>query len=184
MYINKVRSKNSGFTNVAIASAITAKARIRLYHAFKDVLSNGGRLLYCDTDSIVASFKDQSILNVKNASGLFFDKNKDDTIIKKSWFASAKTYSIVLPTGINITKIKGVPKNTISCDTFIALFKNNKPLRVVTQPILYKKNYIYNTGILTKTIKLNNYKKRIFLDSYTKTAPLQNVHTTNSESDR
>ena len=84
VYINKVRSRNSGFNNVALASAITAKARIRLYYAFKDVLNSKGRLLYCDTDSVVAAFKDQNTLNVKNSSGLFFDKNKDDTIIKKS----------------------------------------------------------------------------------------------------
>jgi len=43
-------------SNVSIAAAITAKARIRLYKGFEDCKKNGGRLLYCDTDSIFAAF--------------------------------------------------------------------------------------------------------------------------------
>jgi DNA polymerase elongation subunit (family B) len=42
--------------NIAIASSITAKARIKLYNGFLNVQKNGGRILYCDTDSIIASF--------------------------------------------------------------------------------------------------------------------------------
>jgi hypothetical protein len=44
-------------SNVAIASAITSKARIKLHKAQKDVIKNGGRLLYSDTDSIFAAYK-------------------------------------------------------------------------------------------------------------------------------
>jgi DNA polymerase elongation subunit (family B) len=43
-------------TNVAYAAAITAKARIKLYNLFLDVQRDGGRVLYCDTDSIFAAY--------------------------------------------------------------------------------------------------------------------------------
>jgi DNA polymerase elongation subunit (family B) len=44
--------------NISIASCITSKARIKLYKAQMDVVKNNGRLLYSDTDSIYASFKE------------------------------------------------------------------------------------------------------------------------------
>jgi hypothetical protein len=43
--------------NVSYASAIASKARIKLYKAFDEVAENGGRLLYCDTDSVFASYE-------------------------------------------------------------------------------------------------------------------------------
>jgi chemotaxis methyl-accepting protein methylase len=42
---------------VAYASIISSKARIKLYNSFNDVIKDGGRLLYCDTDSIFAAYK-------------------------------------------------------------------------------------------------------------------------------
>jgi hypothetical protein len=42
--------------NIVIASAITSKARIKLYKAQNEVIINKGRLLYSDTDSIFAAF--------------------------------------------------------------------------------------------------------------------------------
>jgi len=44
-------------SNIIMASCITSKARIKLYKAQKDVVNNGGRVLYSDTDSIFASYK-------------------------------------------------------------------------------------------------------------------------------
>jgi ribosomal protein L14 len=44
-------------SNVIYASIITSKARIKLHKGFMSVIENGGRLLYCDTDSIFGSYK-------------------------------------------------------------------------------------------------------------------------------
>lgn len=49
-------------TNIAVASAITSKARIKLYNAQQAVLNNEGRLLYSDTDSVFAAYK-KNVLN-------------------------------------------------------------------------------------------------------------------------
>jgi hypothetical protein len=41
--------------NVAIASAITSYARMKLYSLFMDVQDHGGVIYYCDTDSIICN---------------------------------------------------------------------------------------------------------------------------------
>lgn len=179
MYVNKVKHKTNAYTNVAIASAITSKARIRLYKAFRSVMVGGGRLLYCDTDSIVAAFTNQDMLDIKTNSGLYFDSKKTDTLIKKALFAGPKTYTIVFKNGVNVTKIKGIPKNSINYEQFESLFLSNSLLKTITQPTLYKKNYLYKIENLTKTINLNNYKKRTFINNYTNTIPLSKVPTIN-----
>lgn len=43
-------------SNVIYASMITAKARILLWKHLTGVTKSGGRLLYCDTDSIFAAY--------------------------------------------------------------------------------------------------------------------------------
>jgi hypothetical protein len=55
-YENK-KNKKVIDSNVSIAAAITSKARIKLYKAYKEVIKRGGRLLYSDTDSIFAAYK-------------------------------------------------------------------------------------------------------------------------------
>jgi DNA polymerase elongation subunit (family B) len=44
-------------SNVAVAAAIAAKARIKLNRALLNIEQAGGRILYTDTDSIYAAFK-------------------------------------------------------------------------------------------------------------------------------
>ena len=182
LYVNKIKTITNDYNNVALASAITSKARIRLYNAFKDVLVGGGRLLYCDTDSIVAAFRDQNMLNRTHKSGLWFDSQKKDTIIQKSWFASPKTYSIIFKNNTRVTKIKGIPTNTITHEQFTHLFFTKKPLKIITPPTLYKKDYIYKIETFKKTIQLNNYKKRTFIHNYLNTKPItmDKVHTINN----
>jgi DNA polymerase elongation subunit (family B) len=43
--------------NIGIAAAITSKARIKLLNTMIDVEKNGGRMLYCDTDSLFIEFE-------------------------------------------------------------------------------------------------------------------------------
>jgi exonuclease III len=44
-----VMNKN---TNIAVASAITSYGRLMLYNLFCEVLNRGGKVMYCDTDSV------------------------------------------------------------------------------------------------------------------------------------
>lgn len=41
--------------NVAIAAAVTSYARMKLYLLFADIILRGGKILYCDTDSVITT---------------------------------------------------------------------------------------------------------------------------------
>ena len=41
--------------NVAIAAAVTSEARLKLYRLMRDIQRHGGKILYCDTDSIITT---------------------------------------------------------------------------------------------------------------------------------
>jgi hypothetical protein len=101
--------KEKNISNVLISAAITAKARIKLYKGLLEVINIGGRILYTDTDSIIASFKKKNYKNVidKNLGEVFFDSNKEDTIIEDGVFAMPKTYALKYQNGTEIVKIKG-----------------------------------------------------------------------------
>lgn len=71
--------------NVIYASVITSKARIKLYKAFKNVMAEGGRLLYCDTDSIFAAFKKKTLPIL---SDTFYETN----LINDALFISPRQY--------------------------------------------------------------------------------------------
>jgi hypothetical protein len=73
---------------VQYASIVTARARIKLYKTLKEVETEGGRLLYCDTDSIFASFRPN------------FEKNKskikwEEKTILDAVFVNTRVYSLL-----------------------------------------------------------------------------------------
>jgi len=61
----KIKIKEKTKNNIALASAITSKARIKLYNAQQSVIANEGRILYSDTDSIFAAYK-KDVINCKH----------------------------------------------------------------------------------------------------------------------
>ena len=65
IYIGYLK-KDKSISNVLISASITSKARIKLYKGMKEVQKNGGRILYTDTDSIIASFKKEKYKDNKN----------------------------------------------------------------------------------------------------------------------
>lgn len=110
-------------SNVSIAASITSKARIKLFKAYKEVIKNGGRLLYSDTDSIFAAYK-------KDVSGethgeVVWDAKKKDTVIEKAVFAIPKGYAIKYKEDSTV-KIKGFKKDSISFEDFERTFKSEK----------------------------------------------------------
>jgi hypothetical protein len=108
IYIGYKRKEKST-SNVLISASITSKARIKLYKGMMGVIQNGGRILYTDTDSILAAFKKESynkILNIKIGE-VMFDSNLNNTIITDCVFATPKTYALKYSNGDEIVKIKG-----------------------------------------------------------------------------
>jgi len=134
-------------SNVSVAAAITSKARIRLYKGFLEVKKNGGRLLYCDTDSIVAAFALKSYKRVLNTylGDVFFDSTKNDTVIPKAVFALPKTYAIKLVNGDEIVKVKGFNNNKTNFNSFKRLFDLGQDYTADSQVFSRKNQSIWLT---------------------------------------
>ena len=139
-------------------------------HADK-ILKDGGRILYCDTDSLFIAFKTNRIGS--RWGEVYLDENKDDTIIKKACFACSKAYSIVLNKN-NITKIKGIPQkntNIMTFDEFEDLFKSDK-YQKIRMDLFRKKNLQIKIEEILKIVRLSQYDKRIFTNNKKETKPL------------
>jgi hypothetical protein len=166
-YIEKNDKKDID-SNVCIAAAITSKARIKLYKAYKEVIKNGGRLLYSDTDSVFAAYK-RNVIGERHGE-IFWDGSKKDTAVDEAIFAIPKGYAIKLENASTV-KIKGFRKDSITFEEFERTFKNKKEL--ITKEIHFNKaKFKLKFEEIEKTILLHNYNKRIFNEDKTETKPL------------
>ena len=103
------KKKEKSISNVMISAAITSKARIKLYKGMKEVMKNNGRVIYTDTDSIIAAFKKDEYrkkLDLKMGEVLFNSKDIN-TVISEGVFAMPKTYALKYEDGREVVKIKG-----------------------------------------------------------------------------
>jgi len=174
-YLINKPNNSSSYSNVSISSSITSKARIKLYKGFIDIWKNGGRLLYCDTDSIIAAFNKKMLpfLLDKQIGELFFDSKKPDTILLDSVFALPKTYSIIYKkNGIlnETTKIKGYKQSSNHYE-----FKNcfyNNILYSSDEFEINKYNHILKIHKYKKSTNLNSLEKRIWGENYKHTYPI------------
>lgn len=155
-------------SNVAIAAAITSKARIKLFKAYKSVIEKEGRILYSDTDSIFAGFK-RDVANEEHGE-VFWDTKKKNTIIDKAIFAIPKGYATISENTTTV-KIKGFTKNSISFEEFEECFKSKKEM-IKEESYLQKANFIFRFEKIEKTILLHNYSKRIFSEDKKETKAL------------
>ena len=147
------KTKKKGI-NVGLAAAITSKARIKLVEAMIEIEKRGGRMLYCDTDSLFIEFKDK-------VDESLFKWDKEDSIIDAGVFALPKTYAIRIKNK-TIVKIKGVPKSSISFEDFKKKFLEGDYL--MFQEILHikKNDFTIRRGLGDKKINLSIYDKRNF----------------------
>ena len=107
-------------TNIALASAITSKARCLLYSLMVEATEKiGGTLCYVDTDSIFAYFPE----NPENKPfGSFIWVKDEKSTLSKTLFMAPKMYYYETAAGNKILKIKGVGKNAIKDITYSDLF--------------------------------------------------------------
>ena len=159
-FITKRKISKTAKANVAIAASITAKARIRLYKALLAVQESGGRVLYCDTDSIVAAFKEGAVVENKYIGEVFFDTGKPDTVIKDAVFISPKTYGLLMPDGREIIKIKGINLVDISFYELKRVFYSNTEFMSFNSCSFFKKNLSISISSHPIEINLQSYTKR------------------------
>lgn len=170
---DKVEKKNHP-GNVMYPAIITAKARILWWKSSKAVIAGGGRILYCDTDSIFAAFDNKNSPLNKHHGDVYWDPNKIDTKLDDACFATSKVYCISYK-NTNIVKIKGVSKKYIT-DLDMSKFKdnffNNKIDNFKT--IIFEKTKLDIKIIeLNKIIDFSSYDKRIFNEDKTETQSIE-----------
>lgn len=155
--------------NIALASAITSKARIKLYKAQKDVEENKGRILYSDTDSIFAAFK-KNVGNEKHGD-ILWDISKNDTVIKKAVFVNPKTYALIYENDKNIVKMKGYNQKDLDYKTIEETFYNEEKIVIRNYLTIRKKELNLTNELTEKIFDLSQYDKRKFTKDKKDTMP-------------
>lgn len=149
--------------NVSYASAISSKARIKLYKALVEVTEDGGRLLYCDTDSIFAAYsKDDNRQEAKTFKWIDF---YDDGV-----FIAPKIYGI--KNSREIIKIKGVNNKEINFTSLKKKFYNDESINFNNQINFRKDDFNLKQFYISKEICLAKYDKRIFINNKKSTIPI------------
>lgn len=157
----KKKIKKKTQTNIAMAAAITAKARIKLYEAQQEILAAGGRLLYSDTDSIFASFNpNMPVENRVLGKHVYFDTQKEDTTIVDAVFISPKTYGLRLKNNQEIIKIKGVVVSDISFKNLKEEFYAGKSSIQVARDQIIKNGFFFYYSQQSVEVALQGYSKR------------------------
>jgi hypothetical protein len=107
-----------------------------------DVINDGGKPLYCDTDSIFSSYKINKI-NSKCGDDITWTETYDD-----GYFILPKTY-ILKNKEKEIIKFKGISKEKISFEEIKKMVNNNN-IKFDNQMIFYKKNMILKQKFIEK----------------------------------
>lgn len=150
--------------NVIYASYISSYARIKLHKGFQEILKNNGKLYYCDTDSFFAGF-DKNYLNCEMGE-LKWSEIFDDAV-----FISPKFYYLK-KNNLEKSAIKGINLNTHSFEKIKTNFYNNEENILFQNQLNFsKKNYELTQNYITKTLNINNYEKRIFINNKKETLP-------------
>jgi hypothetical protein len=158
-FLLKKKIKKYPKANVALAAAITAKARIKLYKSFLEVTKNRGRILYCDTDSIFAAFSKDNNVENKQLGEIFFNTKLSDTCIKDAVFIKPKTYGLILKNQ-ELIKIKGINVGALSFESLKSKFYKNETLTLQSTHF-YKKNLEIDILQVKKEVQLRDYNKRL-----------------------
>jgi hypothetical protein len=161
MVIATVRGKpNGGISNVMMASAITAKARVRLHKAMMAVQRAGGRLLYVDTDSVIASFRRD--VTGQRFGEVYYDPNDEHTHLMRATFAQPKSYSIVTSQGREVTKIKGMARDTVGYEDFTKAFYAGGEIGTNSSINILRSGFTLRIETRSKITQLGHYDKRRF----------------------
>lgn len=161
----KIRLKH---VNVAIASHITAYARITLLDKMYHILNKGYNVWYCDTDSIVT--------DLKMCSSNKLGELKLEYEIEEAVFLLPKVYALKLKNGHEIVKAKGFPNVFSFNDMKMALF-NEKLMIAKIRKFGKLKESLRRFGEFYSIIEFEKmirspYDKRIVLDDKIHTKPL------------
>ncbi len=168
IFKNKIIKNEFSKRNVSYSSAIASKARIKLFNAIEEVIEDGGRILYCDTDSIFAAYN-------KKDKREYFNKKKWLNFYEDGVFVTSKTYALKLNSEEEI-KIKGINLKEISFNDIKEKFYNETDIIFNNQLIFNRKNFDLKQSYMSKKIVINQYDKRKFIENKKNTIPIYHTH--------
>lgn len=119
-----------------IASAITAEARILMHKWFRRVKAEGGRIWYCDTDSIVTDVELPDKWVNDELGGMDLEHT-----VEEAYFLRPKTYAERFQDGETLIKGKGMRdiaesnaySDAVEFGDFRAAFEDSDPGRIATE---------------------------------------------------
>lgn len=163
--------KDTSFTNIAIASYITAYARLRLYTALEIA---GKSVLYVDTDSVIYCREQNSpeVIITGPRLGDFKNELKDEEYITSFQSTGPKSYSFKTNLGNSTTKVKGLrlsagTSNLINHKAMKSVILDDKVIENVPQ---LKFTTGYNSSIKTSRDFFKKFQmtfdKRVILDTF------------------
>jgi len=150
----------------AVASFVTCYARLELYKLIEKIVSKGGKIYYCDTDSLITD------IELPTSKKLGDIKDEIPEGIKEAVFLLPKMYGI-LTTEEQVIKCKGFPNKLFTFDIFKeALFKKdtskiNYSKSVIATPFeSMRRNKTFVSMIKFSRRVISKYDKRIVLDNF------------------
>lgn len=162
---------NKPFSYVQISAFVTCYARIILYEWFEEVLRQGGKLFYCDTDSIVC---DRSLKTSKELGGMDLE-----SMIKEAIFLNPKTYGYITLCGHEVIKAKGFNVKSLEYEDYIKAFDNDlsgfntKKAGLVGFFEAVKRKLAFDTPIFRTRTMVNLLTKRNLMCDNIYTTPVQ-----------
>lgn len=167
------KKKEKSISNVLVSASITSKARIKLYKGIKEVIKKEGRIIYTDTDSIIAAFNKKTYKEKMDIymGEVIFDSKDINTVIKEGVFAMPKTYALKYEDGREIVKIKGFNVRP-SFKEFKEKFYNKE--EIITENIEWnKKDLVIKNIKKEKRTNLYSLDKRKWDERLKKTEALE-----------
>ncbi len=107
-----VTQSEGPFRHVAAGAYVTARSRMRLIEGLELARSLGGKVFYCDTDSLVTDVELGEHPLMTDELGGF----KLEAVFSEAEFVGPKVYRAVTTEGETIYKVKGIPVRGISAD--------------------------------------------------------------------
>lgn len=169
--VQKTNKRKILYANVGIAASITSKARIKLARAMHEVIETGGRLLYCDTDSIFAAYDSNDFeIRLPVNDIILKNKLKYGNLID-AIFIAPKTYGLKFQKH-DLIKIKGITDKNISFYQLKNNFLNSERINF-QQKIIYTQLNNIKISSSFREIRTDYYDKRTWSHDKITTKPLK-----------
>ena len=162
------KKKPSFRTSMCVAAFTTAHARIRLHKKITEILNIGGKIYYCDTDSVIFWLPDGVQFDFGEALGEFKNELKVGEFISDFVSIGAKAYAYYTTLGNETIKLKGIPEKNRKelFDTMMKIVKGEKVSENVPTGFTFKVDSMHQmfTQYTKKDISNTLDKRQFFSD--------------------